>query len=423
MAQEESGQPLRIVITEGVIEPLPFAISSFVAESPESKQLAENLTRLVANDLLGTGLFREVPQEAHIARITNFTAPVSFPEWKAINSDALITGSVLMKPGRVMEVKFNLFDVFSENQLGTGLKYVGESRSWRRIGHKIADEVYSRITGESGYFDSRVAFVSESGPKNNRQKQLAIMDYDGADLEYLTDRSATVLAPRFSPDGEQLIYTSYETGSPRVYVMDLGTRVRRALIESDEMTFAPRFSPDGERVLLSLTRRGNTDIFEHNLSTGNSRRLTSSAAIDTAPSYSPDGEWIAFESDRSDTQQLYVMDSEGRNLRRISFGSGRYGTPVWSPRGDYIAFTKQSRQRFHIGVMRIDGQEERLLTASFLDEGPTWSPNGRVILFFREPRGAEGGPALYTVDLSGRNLKRLQTPSFGSDPNWSPLRE
>ena len=421
-AAQEDRQPLRIVITEGVIEPMPFAVPDFIAENLGSEQLARDIARLVADDLRGTGLFREVPEEAHIGKITSFSAPVSFPNWKAINVEALVTGSVNLSRDRQLEVKFNLFDVYSGNLQGTGLKFVGDSSSWRRIGHKIADVVYSRITGESGYFDSRVAFISESGPKDNRRKQLAVMDYDGANLVNLTGDDAIVLAPRFSPDGTRLLYTSYETGSPHVYLMDIGTRRRSALLETADMTFAPRFSPDGSKVLLSRTRRGNTDIYEIELETGTSRRLTSSVAIDTAPSYSPDGKWIAFESDRSNTQQLYVMDSDGGNQRRISFGTGRYGTPVWSPRGDYIAFTKQSRQRFHIGVMRTDGSEERLLTASFLDEGPTWSPNGRVIMFFREPRGAEGGPALYTVDLTGRSLSRLETPQFASDPNWSPLR-
>ena len=422
-ARSQDG-PLRLKITEGVIEPVPIAVPLFVAENVRSRRLAEDITSVVATDLVGTGIFREVVREAHIADITNFESTVQFSDWKVINAEALIVGSVRTGLDGGTVVKFRLFDVFAEAQLGDGLQFSGEDGNWRRIAHKISDAIYSRITGESGYFDTQIAFISESGPKSDRIKQLAIMDYDGADVRYLTDGSSIVLAPRFSPDGSQLIYTSYETGVPRVYRMNLRSRDQRIVFESGYMAFAPRFSPDGSRVLLSLVRRGNTDIFEIELNNGRARRLTASTAIDTAPSYSPDGEWIVFESDRSQKQQLYVMKTDGSTTpKRISFGTGRYGTPVWSPRGDYIAFTKQGTGRFHIGVMQIDGSEERLLTASFLDEGPTWSTNGRVLIFFRASPGDAGGPALYSVDLTGQNLRRVPTPKFASDPNWSPLRQ
>ncbi len=290
------------------------------------------------------------------------------------------------------------------------------------MAHKVADIVYSRITGESGYFDSRVVFVSESGPKNARRKRLGIMDFDGANVQYLTDSSSLVLAPRFSPTGDKVLYTSYETGFPQVYVLDVASVGRRALTSKEgEMSFAPRFSPDGTRVVYSLSAGGNTDIYTMNVTGGGEQRLTSAPSIETAPSYSPDGQYIVFESDRSGTQQLYIMSANGGEARRISFGPGRYGTPVWSPRGDLIAFTKQNAGRFHIGVMRTDGSEERLLTASFLDEGPSWAPNGRVIMFTRESQGANGASSLYSVDISGRNLRRVVTDGPASDPAWSPL--
>jgi TolB protein len=286
----------------------------------------------------------------------------------------------------------------------------------------VADAVYSRITGEGGYFDSRVVFVAETGSKGQRRKRLAIMDYDGANVTYLTDAKDLVLAPRFSPTGDRILYTSYETGFPRIYLMDVGTTNRRVLQNTPgTMSFAPRFSPDGNTIVYSLEQGGNTDIYSMNLSTGQSVRLTNDASIETAPSFSPDGRQIVFESDRSGTQQLYIMPVSGGTAKRISSQSGRYGTPVWSPRGDMIAFTKQSKGRFHIGVMRTDGSQERLLTASFLDEGPTWSPNGRVIMFSRETQGASGTTNLYSVDVSGRNLKPVPTPAGGSDPAWSPL--
>jgi TolB protein len=287
----------------------------------------------------------------------------------------------------------------------------------------VADQVYSRITGESGYFDSRVVFVSESGPKDQRAKRLAVMDYDGANVQYLTGGNALVLAPRFSENGQRVLYTSYETGMPRVHVLEVGTVQSRILQGQDGvMSFAPRFAPNGQTVVYSLTQGSNTDIWAMDIGSGGTRQLTSAPSIETAPSYSPDGSQIVFESDRSGTQQLYVMPASGGEARRISFGQGRYSTPVWSPRGDMIAFTKQNAGRFHIGVMRTDGSEERLLTASFLDEGPTWAPNGRVIMFARETQGAQGSSSLYTVDISGRNLKRVRTPEGASDPSWGPLQ-
>jgi TolB protein len=413
--------PLRIEIKNGVIEPLPFAAPQFVAENSAANDLAVDLVNVISQDLVGTGLFRQIPQSAFISTVTSFSSPVEYADWKAINAQALLTGAVSAE-GDTVTVKFRVYDVFSNQELGTGLKFAGSREGWRRIAHKVADVVYSRITGESGYFDSRVVFVAESGSKGQRRKRLAIMDYDGANVKYLTGSDNIVLAPRFSPTGDRVLYTSYETGFPRIYVMDVGSAERRVLQNAEgTMSFAPRFSPDGNTIVYSLEQGGNTDIHLMDLASGQSRRLTSDASIETAPSFSPDGSQIVFESDRSGSQQLYIMPASGGGAKRISFGEGRYGTPVWSPRGDMIAFTKQSKGRFHIGVMRTDGSEERLLTASFLDEGPTWSPNGRVIMFTRETQGATGAANLYSVDISGRNLKPVPTASGGSDPAWSPL--
>jgi len=413
--------PLRIEITEGVIEPLPFAVPDFVAETAGAQDHAAAIARVVAADLQGTGLFREIPASAHIARVTSFEAPVAYPDWKAINAQALITGAVSASGGRLV-VRFRVHDIVSGQELGQGLQFAGTTESWRRMAHKVADAVYSRITGEGGYFDSRVVFVAESGPKNARRKRLAVMDYDGANIGYLTDSSSIVIAPRFSPDGGRILYTSYTSGFPRIYVMDVATLATRALDEQPgTMTFAPRFAPDGRTVVFSLEQGGNTDIYALDTRSGARSRLTNAPSIETAPSYSPDGARIVFESDRSGTQQLYIMGAGGGEPQRISFGPGRYGTPVWSPRGDLIAFTKQNEGRFHIGVMRTDGSEERLLTASFLDEGPTWAPNGRVVMFTRETAGEGGVPALFSVDISGRNLRRVPTEGPASDPAWSPL--
>ncbi len=415
-------EPLRLEITEGVIEPLPFAVPQFVAQNANAAELAARITQVIAADLANTGLFREIPVEAHISKVTSFDSPVQFSDWKAINAQALVTGSVGVAGTGNVTVMFRVFDVFAERPLGQGLRLSASQASWRRLAHKVADEVYSRITGEGGYFDSRVVFISEAGPKNARLKRVAIMDYDGANVRFLTDDSTIVLAPRFSPRGDSVLYTSYETGRPEIFLIGEADGSKRALGRTPgTMTFAPRFSPNGSMVVFSLSQGGNTDIFNMSLETGQMTRLTANPAIETAPSYSPDGKRIVFESDRSGTQQLYIMSASGGEATRISYGPGRYGTPVWSPRGDLVAFTKQRGRRFHIGVMRTDGSEERLLTASFLDEGPTWSPNGRVIMFTRESRGADGAPALYSVDISGRNLRRVPVSGAASDPSWSPL--
>ena len=414
--------PLRIEITEGVIEPLPIAISPFLAESPAAAPYARDISALIGQNLAGTGLFREIPQSAFISQVSNFDAPIQYADWKAINAQGLVTGSVSLTADNRVAVKFRLFDVFSGAPLGVGLQFAGAPGDWRRIAHKVSDQVYSRITGEGGYFDSRVVYVQETGPKDAREKRISVMDYDGQNVRFLTDAASIVLAPRFSPQGDRVLYTSYETGFPQIYELNVNSGARRQLnVPAETMTFAPRYAPDGRTVVFSLAENGNTDIYSLVLGNGQLRRLTSAPSIETAPSFSPDGSRIVFESDRSGTQQLYVMGADGSNPQRISFGPGRYGTPVWSPRGDLIAFTKQNEGRFHIGVMRTDGSEERLLTASFLDEGPTWSPNGRVIMFTRETSGAQGAPALFSVDISGRNLRRVPLSGSASDPAWSPL--
>ncbi|MBL4927195.1 Tol-Pal system beta propeller repeat protein TolB [Fuscibacter oryzae] len=419
-AVQPANAELNIIIDSPVIEPMPFAIPDFVDEGGAG-DYAQNISRVVAADLAGTGLFREIPREAHISRVTSFDAPIAYNDWQAINAQALITGAVQASGDRIV-VKFYLFDVFTGQPLGEGLQFAGTPGTWRRMAHKVADAVYSRITGEGGYFDSRVVYVAESGPKNQRQKRLAVMDYDGANTSYLTDSSSIVLAPRFSPTGGQILFTSYASGFPQIYLMDVGSLGVRALEQQDgTMTFAPRFSPDGGTIVFSLERGGNTDIYAMDVNGGGLRQLTNAPSIETAPSFSPDGSQIVFESDRSGNQQLYIMPAGGGEARRLSGGQGRYGTPVWSPRGDMVAFTKQNQGRFHIGVMRVDGSEERLLTSSFLDEGPTWAPNGRVIMFTRESAGAGGSAQLFSVDITGRNLRQITTEGAASDPAWSPL--
>ncbi|MDC3068166.1 Tol-Pal system beta propeller repeat protein TolB [Paracoccaceae bacterium] len=420
-AEEINAPRLDMTVNRGVIKPISLAIPSFIRESGANTIISKELAKVISNNLDGTGLFKSIPQAAYIGSPLSFNTPVQFSNWSTINADVLVVGSVGLKPDGKLEVKFRLWDVAQEKEIGKGKKYFTNTESWRRISHKISDTIYTRITGEDAYFDSRVVFVSETGPKNKRTKRLAIMDQDGANFKFLKHPPSLVIAPRFSPTRNEIIYTGYETGKPRVYLMDLTSEKISSLPDLSGMSFAPRFSKDGNNIVLSITENGNTDIFTINLLTGTKSRLTTNIAIDTAPSFSPDGESVVFESDRGGGQQLYIIPSKGGEARRISFGQGRYATPVWSPRGDLIAFTKINKGKFHIGVMRFDGSMERLLTTSFLDEGPAWAPNGRVIMFFRETPGSAGAPSIYSIDISGRNLKKIKTSSFASDPNWSPI--
>ena len=421
VASAAAAEEPHITFDNPVIEPMPYAVPSFIAEGAGAGEAAQNIARVVASDLSGTGLFREIPSTAYISQISSFDAPIAYKDWQAINAQVLITGAVQSSGGKLV-VKFRLFDIASGQPLGAGLQFAGSAKSWRRMAHKVADAAYARITGEGPYFDSRVVFVSESGAKDARQKRLGVMDYDGANVQYLTDSKSIVLAPRFSPDGSRILYTSYATGFPRIYLMNTSNLKTTVLDEQPgSMTFAPRFAPDGHTVIFSLEKDGNSDIYTLNVDSGALRQLTNAPSIETAPSFSPDGKQIVFESDRSGAQQIYIMSAGGGEPMRLSSGKGRYATPVWSPRGDYIAFTKMAEGRFYIGVIRPDGTDERLLTASFLDEGPTWAPNGRVIMFTRESEGAAGAAQLYSVDVSGRNLHKVATPGSASDPAWSPL--
>ena len=408
--------PLRIEITDGVVEPMSIAIADFHGDS----EAAQQIRRVVADDLTGTGLFREIPSEAMIAQPDSFAAAVSYEDWRAVNAQALVTAEVT-RSGEDISVKFRLFDVFAGQPLGDGMQFDARGSDWRRAAHKVADQIYARLTGEQPYFDSRVAFVQETGPKDARIKRIGVMDYDGQNIRWMTDSSSLVLAPHFSPDGRQLLYTSFDSGFPQIRAMNVATVESRALTQGDSMAFSPRFSPDGRWVVFSLEQRGNTDIHIMDAATGAQRPLTQSSAIDTSPSFSPDGQRVVFESDRSGSPQLYVVPVTGGEPTRISFGEGRYGAPAWSPKGDMIAFAKQLGGKFHIGIMRTDGSDEKILTESFLDEGPTWAPNGRVVMFTRVTPGGNGEPRLHSVDITGRNMRPLKLDFAASDPSWGPL--
>ena len=406
-----------IDITGGRVDPLPIAIAPFLAGGG-AEEAGSTIGGVVTNNLGRSGYFAPLDPATFIEQIQSFEQMPSFASWRQINAKALVTGQAFMEGGK-MRVEFRLWDVNTQQQLAAQ-QFTTSPKNARRIGHMISDIIYKAMTGIDGYFDTRIVFVAEDGPKDKRVKRLAIMDQDGFNVRPLTDGRDLVLTPRFSPSTNEITYMSFGNAEPRVYLMNIDTKQREIVGEFPNMSFAPRFSPDGQRVIMSLQDGGNANIFELDLRSRNVRQLTNVPAINTAPSYSPDGSQIVFESDRGGTQQIYVMNADGSGQNRISFGQGRYSTPVWSPDGAYIAFTKQGGGKFAIGVMKPDGSGERILTEGFHNEGPTWAPNSRVLMFFRDTQGPNGGPQLWSVDITGYNEQRVPIEGLGSDPAWSP---
>ncbi|KAF0138160.1 MAG: TolB protein [Rhodospirillaceae bacterium] len=421
---EKAGAELVIDVTRGHAQPMPIAITDLLGTSERENRSGRDIARVVSADLERSGLFRPIDPKTFIQTPDSLAMQPKFVDWQVLNVQALVSGQTIVQSDGRLRVEFRLWDVFSGGQL-VGQAFFTQAENWRRVSHMIADAIYSRLTGEDGYFDSRIVYVAESGSPTRRVKRLAIMDQDGENHRYLTDGSWLVLTPRFSPTVQEITYMSYFRNVPRVYLFNIETGRRELLGDFPGMTFAPHFSPDGNKVVMSMARQGNSEIYEMDLRTRAVRQITAHPAIDTSPSYSADGLQIAFNSDRSGTQQIYVMNTDGSNVQRISFGDGRYATPVWSPRGDLVAFTKFKGSRFYIGVMKPDGSGERQLAEGFLVESPTWAPNGRVLMFFREtPRdstGRGGSARLYSIDLTGYNERLVVTPQDASDPAWSPL--
>ncbi len=380
--------------------------------------LGRSIAEVIASDLRGTGLFKPVgPGGVKSITFPEVTAP-DYGHWSGIGAEMVLQGFVRANGNGELTVGCYLYDVALKSE-NTRAGYVVAPRDWRRAAHKCADSIYSRLSGESPFFDSRIAYIAERGPKNKRVKMLAIMDSDGANHRVLTTGQSLVLTPRFSPDYKSILYLSYLGQRPRIYVYDLASGNQKLVTESSNPTFSPRWSPDGKTILYSMAIAGNTDIYSIPLAGGTPRRLTEGPGIDIGGSFSPDGRKIVFESDRSGGQQIYVMNADGSDQQRISSGGGRYATPEWSPRGDLIAFTKIAGN-FRIGTMTPSGGGEKLLTNSWQDEAPSWAPNGRVIQYFRTQQGS-GKSSVWQVDLTGVNERRIPTPMDGSDPAWGPI--
>ena len=423
---------IEVDITRGNLEPLPIAVSSFYHEQDSQeiiqgekiiKNVGEEISKIIETNLKRSGLFNPLKKDSFLQSSDIAHIKPRFEDWRLIKAQALVSGKVTISENR-LRTEFRLWDVIAAKEM-IALAFSTTPDNWRRVAHIISDKIYQRLTGEEGYFDTRIVYVSETGKKTRRIKKLAVMDQDGANVKYLTLGNELVLTPRFSPTNQLVTYLSYFRNFPRVYLLDIETGVQEVVGDFPGMTFAPRFSPDSKKIIMSFAKDGNSDIFTMDLATRVVEKITDHSSIDTSPSYSPNGKYICFNSDRSGLQQIYVMRSDGSNVKRITFGKGLYGTPVWSPRGDLIAFTKVHNNRFYIGVMRADGSGERLLTENFYQEAPSWSPNGRVLIFYRETRSDEEGKGfsakLWSIDLTGYNERLVETETDGSDPSWSSL--
>ena len=432
IATVQSNALIEVDITRGNLDPLPIAVSPLSADRDTNAKLTkelkiddvgEKISNVVENNLKNSGLFNPLNNDAFLQKPDIAHLKPRFEDWALIKAQALITGKVTLNDEK-LRVEFRLWDVLAGKEM-MALAFTTVPSNWRRVGHIITDKVYERLTGEKGYFDTRIIYVAEEGPKTKRIKKLAIMDQDGSNTKYLTLGNELVLTPRFNPANQMVTYLSYFRNLPRVYLLDIETGIQEVVGDFPGMTFAPRFSPDGKKIIMSFAMDGNSDIYTMNLENRIVERISNHPSIDTSPSYSPDGKFICFNSDRSGYQQIYVMKADGSKVKRISFGKGLYGTPVWSPRGDLIAFTKLHKGKFYIGVMRTDGSGERLLTENFYQEAPSWSPNGRVLIFYRETKTDSEGKGfsakLWSIDLTGYNERMVITESDASDPSWSSL--
>ncbi|MBV9529407.1 Tol-Pal system beta propeller repeat protein TolB [Sphingomonas sp.] len=384
--------------------------------SGSTAALAWQASKLIASDLQSaTELMPIPPDQKDFYSYPEVTAP-TFAKWRG-RAGLLVTGFVQARADGRVTFGCYVYDVQKGRELDrTG--FAVDPQDWRRAAHKCSGLAYKAATGAPGIFDTRIAYVSESGTGDARVRRIALMDSDGYDHSFITAGETMVLTPRLSPSAARVAYVSYMTGRPQVRVRDVGSGAEHSLVPGDAMTFAPRFSPDGNRIAFSMTIAGNTDIYVVDSSGGMPRRLTTAPGVDTDPSFSPDGTRILFESDRSGDQQVYAMNADGSDQRRLSFGAGAHAAPDWSPAGDRIAFTWRGGGSLRVGVMNADGSDEHVLTSGPSDEGATWGPSGRDMVFQRSD-GA-GRRSLYRISIAGGgDAQQIATPQDASDPDWS----
>ncbi|MDR1235876.1 MAG: Tol-Pal system beta propeller repeat protein TolB [Holosporaceae bacterium] len=408
-------------VNKGVMKPVNIALNLF----DSSGGWKDNFAKVITNDLQGTFLFRAIPSNAFMQVLAGSDKNPTFPLWKIISAQYLANLEINVN-GSVLKISMVLYDILSETPVGN-LTVSGDIRDWRKLAHIVSNNIYERVTGEVGYFDTKILYVAvQPQARGKKTYRLAMMDQDGYDHKFLTDGGTIVLTPRFSPSGKEFSFFSYREKivngrripvTAGVYRYDLDTQKTELLANFNGMTYAPRYSSDGNLLVFSLSDHGSSSIYTFDLVTKRITRITKGRCIDTSPCFSPDGKYIVFNSDRGGTQQLYIMNSDGSDVRRLSFSNGRYATPVWSPRGDWIAFTKFGRDGFYIGIIHPDGSGERMLASGYLVEGPTWSPNGRVILYSNQDYSRR--EKIFSVDVTGYNKHQIKTPQNAIDPEWS----
>lgn len=418
---------LQVDVSGGNFDPIPIYFGAFAG----SQELGVNFMAVIEKDLVNSGLFKSLNSGEYklLAKQPNFH------KLRSMGADYVAGGKIAYNKNEEITLELYVWNA-ATGHLVIGHRLNGKMHGWRQLAHIAADMIYSNLTGEKPYFTSKILFIDETGPIDNRLKKVAIMDQDGANVAYLTNGEHLTVTPKIAPDRQNVVYTAYIDDSPHTCLQQLKTGARTIVEQSTNGTIAPNFSPDGNGLVMGKLRdNGTANLFLLNIQSmnnmlksqgaqtkavhgeANMRQLTYGNNIDATSSFSPDGKQLVFSSDSSGRQQLYIMKIDGSAKKQLSTGSGSYSTPVWSPRGDYIAFTKKEHGQFSIGICRTDGSEERLLSSGFHSERPCWAPNGRSLIFFKE--SAAGHSRLYSIDIMNQKERLLTTPHDASDPDWS----
>ncbi len=396
----------------------PLAVAPFRAVSSQAEmRLGDRVTDILNDDLNITGFFSVIDGRSAGALGSQAAEKgvenVDFQGWSGSGAEALVIGEVTYKENALV-LEARLYDVVKKEMI-LGKRYTGEIHDLSRMVHRFADEVVFALTGEQGFFQTKIVYVSQATGK----KEISLMDFDGRNATRLTHHNSICLSPRFSPDGTRIAFTSYKSGNPDIYIKDLRTGAERRAFRYPGLNISPSWSPDGQRLAMTLSKDGNSEIYTARLDGSDLQRVTDHPGIDVSPTWSPDGRRIAFVSNRGGTPQIYAMDASGQNVQRLTF-EGTYNThPSWSPRGDRIAFDATVRGEHNICTIQADGANFKVLTANLSQcEMPSWSPDGRNLVFSSNRNGV---PNIYLIDAEGTRIKRLTFEKGGDTyPNWSP---
>ncbi len=400
----------------------------------QAKADIDEILGKVKRNLQSTDLFEVTQKPSNITAVAAGTVDdlsiekvPDFVKYSSLGVGMLLVIDANFNQTGDLEIKVRLWDVLDERQL-FGKFYSSNRGNYKKMSALISDEIFKAATGEKkGHFDSKIAYIAESGGALKRMKRIVMMDFDGENLRYLTNGRDLVLTPTFAGkiNGQrnEILFVRFFGEKPQIYSLDTDNALVRKVGSFRGTTFAPAANPANPDIIaFSVIDNGNSNIYQMNLATNQNTRLTSTRAIDTTPSYSPDGKYIAFSSDRSGSEQIYIMNNEGRDVRKITSDSGSYSKPMWSPDGKFIAFTKIKAGQFSIGIIDIDGRNEKNLESSYLIEGAKWSPNSRYLIYSKKT-GAYGKasvPKLYVTDVLTGFERQLPTPEGegATDPDW-----